>query len=124
MRKVGFRASWHWGWVWSILGLWSGVLFLACQSSPAPVAATTISDDKMARILADLNIAEAATARLNGYTKDSLMQVYFRQVLEMHGMTIADYEAQLRTIASDPVRMENLLKNSENLLEDTIGGKN
>ncbi len=110
-------------WVWPVLGLGLGSLFPACQSSPDVAVVTTIADDKMARILADLSIAEAATARLNGYPKDSLMQIYFRQVMDMHGIAVADYEAQLRAIASDPAQMEALLRDSENLLEDTAEEK-
>lgn len=109
---------------------WKGFCFVlclmlfACQSSNSATAAANIPDDKMARILADLNIAEAATARLNGYAKDSLMHVYFRQVMEMHQVTVETYEAQLREIASDPVRMDDLLRASENMLSDTVAGKN
>ncbi len=95
-----------------------GALVSACQSPGVP--ADSITDDKMARIMADLNIAEAATTRLNGYPKDSLMHVYFQQVMEMHSITKEAYEAQLRIIASDQARLENLLRNAENLLEDTV----
>ena len=104
-------------------GLWAGCclllccLVLACQPAVAPTA-TAIPDDKMARIMADLNLAEAATARLNGYPRDSLRQVYFKQVLEMHGITMADYEVSLRVIVADQARMEALLKASEDLLQD------
>ena len=72
----------------------------------------------MARILADLNLAEAATARLNGYPKDSLRQVYFKQVMEMHGTTLSDYEANLRVIVADQPRLDALLRASEDLLQD------
>ena len=68
--------TWQHG-VWPLLGLWLCALAPACQSAPAPVEDTTIADAKMARILADLNIAEAATARLNGYPKDTLLIAYF-----------------------------------------------
>ncbi|MFM8485302.1 MAG: hypothetical protein ACKOCH_03120, partial [Bacteroidota bacterium] len=39
-----------------------------------------ISDEKVARIMADLYVAEAATIGMTGYSKDSLMQVYYSQV--------------------------------------------
>ncbi len=98
-----------------------GCLLGACQSTTAPVADTTVPDEKMARILADVNIAEAATARLNGYPKDSLKQVYFKQVMDMHGITLPAYESNLRIISADPKRMENLMKAAEMLLEDQVG---
>ncbi len=109
---------------WSLRAVWAGCCLLlcclvfACQPAAAPTAGTTIPDEKMARILADLNLAEAATARLNGYPKDSLRQVYFKQVMEMHGITMAGYEANLRVTVADQARMEALLKASEDLLLD------
>lgn len=109
-------------WIWLVVGLGFCALVPACQSPSAPVIAS-IGDDQMARIMADLNIAEAATARLNGYPKDSLMHGYFQQVMEMHRMTKQTYEAQLRVIASDQVRLENLLLTAEKLLEDTVEEK-
>lgn len=92
---------------------------LACQPAATP-AATTISDEKMAQILADLNLAEAATARLNGYPKDSLRQVYFKQVMDMHGVTLADYETNLRVIVADQPRLDALLRASEDLLQEKV----
>ncbi len=106
---------------WLGLGLVWSCLLLACQPQASSAAGNLIPDEKMARIQADLNIAEAATARLNGYPKDSLRQIYFKQVMEIHGITNADYEATLRVIVTDPARMEALLKMSEGLLQDTIG---
>ncbi len=94
---------------------------LACQPPAEKQGGNLIPDEKMARIQADLNIAEAATARLNGYPKDSLRQVYFKQVMDMHGISNADYEATLRVIVTDQARMEALLKMSESFLQDTIG---
>ena len=106
---------------------WPGLAFLlvcalfACQPQADKQSGNLIPDEKMARIQADLNIAEAATARLNGYPKDSLRQIYFKQVMEMHGISNADYEATLRVIVTDQSRMETLLKMSEDFLQDTIG---
>ncbi len=119
MKKAAFAGQC----TWLLLFCWLGIVVMACQYTTSPTPVATIPEDKMAHILADLNIAEAATARLNGYPKDSLMHVYFQQVMEMHGVTIASYEAQLRLIASDPLRMEKLLKDSENLLEDKVEEK-
>jgi len=103
-----------------------GLIFLVCYALTAcqPTSTlpdTTIPDEKMARIMADINIAQAATARLNGYPKDSLRDVYFKQVMEMHGVSRADYEANLRIIVTDQARLETLLKTSEALLQDTTG---
>lgn len=76
----------------------------------------SLSDEKISRIMADLFIADAATTGLSGYPKDSLMHVYFNQVLEMHGVTKEEYEKNLRLIANDLPRMEAVVRQAEALL--------
>lgn len=79
----------------------------------------SIPDDQMARIMADMCIAEAATNGLGGYQKDSLMQVYFKQALDLHGLTMEEYERNLRLYSNEIPRMQSLMKKSEELL-DTV----
>lgn len=74
-------------------------------------------NEKIARVMADLCVAEAATNGLNGYQKDSLMQAYFKQVFQMHGITPEAYESDLRIIASDLGRMEEIVNQAEALLQ-------
>ena len=89
------------------------LLFAGCgKSAEQP----SIPDEKMARIMADLCIAEAATTGLTGFPKDSLMQAYFRQTLELHSITLEDYEKNLRLYADDSLRMQRLTKQTEELL--------
>lgn len=90
------------------------LLFAACGPTPER---PSIPDEKMARIMADLAIAEAATTGLTGYPKDSLMQAYFRQTLELHHITQDSYEKNLRLYADDLPRMQQLTKQTETLLE-------
>lgn len=77
----------------------------------------TLSDEKIARVMADLYIAEAATTGLNGYPKDSLTHVYYDQVLQMHGITKEQYEKDLRLLVLDVSRMEAILEQVQVLLE-------
>lgn len=70
--------------------------------------------------MADLAIADAATTGLSGYTKDSLMHVYFKQVFDMHGTTPEAYENDLRILASDLTKMEIIVKNADELLKEKM----
>ncbi len=79
-----------------------------------------VSDEKMARVIADLAIADAATNGLNGYEKDSLMQAYFQQVLQLHGLTLEQHEKNLRLYANDMDKMQEILENAEMLLDTTL----
>lgn len=96
----------------------------ACQSkSPEQ---TTLSDEKVAQIMADLSVANAATNGLSGNSKDSLMQVYFKQVFEIHNTSLEVYEKDLRIIAQDFSRMEKIAKVADDILkvgpEEGAGG--
>ncbi|MBN8677040.1 MAG: DUF4296 domain-containing protein [Chitinophagales bacterium] len=105
------------------LRLFCGCLLLllaACQSNQhqSPV----LADDKISRIMADLALADAATTGLAGYTKDSLMQVYFKQVFEIHGVTEEAYEKDLRILADDLNHMEVIVKKADELLTEKSSG--
>lgn len=94
---------------------------LSLFSCREKVEQPTLPDEKISRIMADLFTAEAATNGLSGYPKDSLLQVYFKQVLEMHNVTKEEYEKDLRLIANDLTRMQAIVKQAEALLDS--GGK-
>lgn len=93
-------------------------LFAACNYGAATEQAS-VSDEKMARIMADLSVADAATNGISGYDRDSLMQVYFNQVLELHGLTIEQHEKNLRVFANDSDRMKKLLEQAEMMLDSS-----
>jgi hypothetical protein len=103
----------------SVIGCLVFVLLLfSCREQ---VEQPTLPDEKISRIMADLFTAEAATNGLSGYTKDSLLQVYFKQVMEMHHVTKEEYEKNLRLLTNDLPRMEGIIKQAETLL--STGGK-
>lgn len=72
--------------------------------------------------MADISIAEAATTGLNGYAKDSLTQAYYKQVFEMHGVTLEAYEQDLRILARDLARMEVIVKQADEFLTEIGNG--
>jgi len=90
-------------------------VFSACLGNKA--AAPTIPEDKMVRIMADLSIAEAATAQMNGYAKDSLTKVFYNQVFEMHQVQADQYEQNLRLYANDLPTMERIVQRVEATFE-------
>jgi Domain of unknown function (DUF4296) len=95
-------------------------LFLLLSSSchfQQTGARPSVSDEKMARVMADLCIADAATNGIIGYERDSLMQAYFQQVLQLHGLTQEQHENNLRIYANDMAKMKELLEQAEMLLD-------
>ncbi len=94
-------------------------IFHACQYSPQEQP--TLPDEKIAQIMADLSVANAATTGLAGYTKDSLMHVYFKQVFEIHNVSSENYEKDLRILAKDLPHLERIVKQSEEFLTEGKG---
>ena len=88
-------------------------LFACKQGAEQPA----LSDEKVARIMADLYIAEAATYGLTGYQKDSLTHFYYDQVLQIHRVTKEEYEKNLRLLAQDVPRMEGIMDRVKVMLE-------
>lgn len=77
----------------------------------------TLSDPVVARIMADLFVAEAATNGLSGYSKDSLTEIYYRQVFEMHGVAKAEYEKNVRIISKDELHIGAVVDSAVALLK-------
>jgi hypothetical protein len=90
------------------------VLLVACQQQ---VEQPTFSEEKTARILADLAVADASTTLLSGYPKDSLVHVYYQQVFEMNGTSLEEYERNLRLLVVDVPRMQRIAQMAEDLLK-------
>jgi len=97
--------------------LFFGILIVCSQliygCGQPKTAVPSISEDEMVHIMADLSLAEAATSHLNGYPRDSLNQVYYKQVFEMHKITMEQYEQNLRIYTADLSTMERIVKNVE-----------
>ena len=94
------------------------LFFTACQTQTTEQAA--LPDEKLAQIMADLSVADAATTGLSGYPKDSLMQAYFKQVFEIHGVSMEAYEKDLRILASDLPHFDRVVKKADTLLTEGI----
>jgi len=91
------------------------LLFLpACrQETEQP----SLPDATIARIMADLHVAEAATTGLGGYEKDSLTHLYFKQVFEIHGVSKEEYERNVRLIARNELHLGAVADSATSLLK-------
>ena len=98
--------------------LYGGILVLSlCLGCWNKTERPDLDEDKMVKIMADLSVAEAATTQMSGYSKDSLTQVFYNQVFELHGVNAEQYERNLRIYAKDLATMENMVKKIEATFE-------
>ncbi len=90
------------------------VTLAACQPEEQP----NLPDETLARIMADLHIAEAATTGLTGYRKDSLLYLYYEQIFALHGVERAAYERDLRLLSRNEERLLQIVQMAERLVEE------
>jgi Domain of unknown function (DUF4296) len=91
------------------------IFIFACQEVREQ---PTLSDEKMANIMAEIAIADAGTTMISSFKKDSLANAYYRVVFEMSGVTLEEYEKNLRIIADDVPHMESIVKKAEEIIAE------
>lgn len=84
---------------------WFLFAFLSCQERPVELL---IAEDKLVNVLADTHMAEAAIQNLIKSDKDSVGEVYYQQIYEIHGIAEADFEQTMTILREDPIRMEKI----------------
>lgn len=99
--------------IW-ILGLLAALAGCAPKAGEKP----TLAEDKMAKIMADLAVAEAATMNLSGPAKDSTFQVLCSQAFTLNSVSQEEYEQNLRLYAQNLDAIERITRQSE----ITLGG--
>ena len=79
---------------------------LAACKNEAP--SLSVPDSKMVQILVDVHIAEAAMQNLSIPTKDSLTELYYSQIFEIHNITPEQFQKDMDFIKHDPLTLERL----------------
>lgn len=79
----------------------------ACQKAPPELL---VPEEKLVAILADAHIAEAAIQNLIKEVKDSLGEVYYQQICEIHEVNKADFEQTMVQLREDPLRLEQIYR--------------
>ncbi len=86
---------------------------MTCQrTEPLPVP-----DDTLAKVLADVHVAEAAVQNLSGTYKDSLKHVFIAQACSIYRIQEADLRKSIEMLAQQPDKMEKVYKRVEKRLE-------
>jgi hypothetical protein len=91
-------------------------LFACQQTAQQAQETTTIPEEKLVRIMADVALADGAVSNLSGYRRDSLAHVYYQQVYELHGITFEEYEQNLQAVSTNTPKLEALVAQARALL--------
>lgn len=94
--------------------LFAVACFFACVQ-PAPKPA--LSEEKLAQIMADCFVVEAALQTASARERDSLSAVFYPQVFDIHGVTKESYEKDVEILSLHPARLDSVLSQALRLLE-------
>ena len=87
---------------------------LGCASTPE----LPIPKDKMAQILKDMLVAEAAMQRVGRSKKDTLQKLYYNQIYKIHEVDSAALAQSFQRMQEDPDLSQALYEKAEQLLVD------
>jgi ribosomal protein L20A (L18A) len=86
---------------------WLALIFVAgCSRQEQP----PLGEDKLIQALTDAHVMESALQQLSGTYKDSMRQVYFEQLLEVHEIREEDFRRSVDALARNPVKMERIYR--------------
>lgn len=97
------------------------ILIIFCQSCKEEAPRPELSDDEMAKIMAEIAIAEGATTMLSGFKKDSVANAYYRVIFEMNGTTLEAYEKSLRILVNDVDHTQAIIDQAAKIINDKMG---
>ncbi len=97
-------------WRANLVILWSFVCLCACQKEQYALN-IPIPQEKLVPVLADAYIAEAAINTLIGSVKDSMAEVYYTQLCEVHDITKADFDTTISIMQRHPIFMDSVYAN-------------
>jgi len=63
---------------------------------------------KLIQVLADMHTAEAALQTLINETKDSVAEVYYKQIYQIHGVDKATIDEAMHVLQSQPILLQEV----------------
>ena len=96
--------------IYIILGL--SVFFYSCKKEQKELP---VPKEKLELILTDVHVAEAALQYMADHKLDSLKEVYYSQIFEIHGISEELFQECLEVLENDPRETSILYKK---MLED------
>ena len=93
-------------------------LLAACQQ---PIAVQEeVPEETVAKIMAEIALADGAVNALNGVKRDSLVREYYNQVYKINGIDLETHEKYLRILATDTERLERVVNRAEQIIAEQL----
>lgn len=84
------------------------VLVLTSVACVRQSPALPMKDEQLVAVLEDIHLAEAALQNVNGATKDSLSELYYRDICTIHKLDQETLDETLALLRKDPVKMSKI----------------
>jgi DNA-directed RNA polymerase subunit F len=81
------------------------LLFLSCQTK---IEGLELPEDKLVTALADAHIIEGALLSVFPSKKDSLRELYYQQIYEIHGISEQAFEHDVEFLKINPKMMDEV----------------
>ena len=81
------------------------ITFLGCKQNEVEYV---IEEEVMVKILMDIHIAEAAAQQGVISQRDSLRNLYYNQIFELHSVSKEKYEEDMELLKRDAPRLSNI----------------
>ena len=102
--------------IWT--ALWMASCFFLAFSCGSKSRSLPLSERKLADVLLDVHIAEAAAQNLGGKSRDSLLQIYYRDICRIHKIEMEELEKSMAIMREDPNRLTEVYSRINKKLEE------
>ena len=92
--------------------------FMLCLGCEKPQEKPTIEPEKMAAIISDIFVADAAVTSAYGTIRDTMQAYYYDQVFKIHGVTREELDKNMAIYSKSTTEMDSLLKAAERILKE------
>ena len=65
-----------------------------------------VPESELPALLADLHLAEAIIQNSTAATRDSIADLYYQQIFQLHNLDEADFDSTMAILREDPARLE------------------
>ncbi len=97
------------------------LLLLGCKEE---IQSLPLNEEKLGKILIDVHVAEAAMQRMVGPKKDSLRELYYDQIFEIHGVSQTSFEESMSLLTQNPRRLRFFYENLIDEIEKEKANRN
>ena len=82
------------------------ILLLTFSNCQKQEKVPQLSDEQIIKVLVDLHIAEASSLSLGNELKDSVINLYYPQIFEIHGIEDSLFFKEFAVIRKNPKKLE------------------